>query len=268
MSSAVTTELVPLTGDAHALLVTLNRPDKLNALNPAVVSGLVAGLQQAAETDSVRVVLITGAGRAFCAGGDLDSYRGSQRDPDGFPATIDTFQAMCRTIRELSKPVVALVNGITAAGGLELTIACDFAYLADSARIGDCHLNYGQIGGGGALAVLPRIIGVARARELVFSGRFLSAAEALDWGLVNRVVPDESLLKSGVEFAEEVARKSPLAVASAKEIMNTGWAEAGSLHSALRLERERTALYCLTREDPQEGLQAFVERREPRYTGR
>lgn len=250
-----------------AMIIWLNRPDALNALNDDLVSGLSAALRDAECDSAVRTVLITGRGRAFCAGGDLHKYLDSQRDPTGFPATIDTFQKLCADIRAGSKPVVALVNGIAVAGGLELILGCDFAMASVSASIGDCHLNFGQIGGGGALAALPRMVGPARARELIFSARRLNSTEAVEWGLVSSVHEDDDLIDAGLDFARGVAAKSALAVANAKYVLNTGWAEGGSLHSALRLERERTALYCLTSSDPQEGLRAFAEKRKPHYRG-
>jgi enoyl-CoA hydratase len=168
----------------------------------------------------------------------------------------------------MRKPVVALVNGIAAAGGLELLLSCDFAYAVRSARIGDLHLNYGQMGGGGVLALLPRVIGPTRARELVFSADFLTAEQALEWGLVNRIVDDDRMVEAALELAERVATKSAAAVAGAKSVMNSAWADGTGLDAALRLERERTALYCLTLPDSREGLEAFAEKRTPRFAGR
>lgn len=269
LDDVVESELVPLPGvKAGAALIRLNRPEALNALDTATLQELGLALGAADADDRVGTVLITGRGRAFCAGGDLKSYIALQRDPVAFPAYVDLLHRVFGAIKYLSKPVVALVNGVTAAGGLELLLACDFAYAAESAQIGDAHLNYGQMGGGGALALLPRVIGPTRARELFFSARLLSAPEARDWGLVNRVVPDNELLAAGLAFAAGVATKSPAAVASAKYVMNAGWADGTGVEPALRLERERTALYCLTLPDSMEGLQAFAEKRQPRYPGR
>ncbi len=139
-------------------------------------------------------MLVTGAGRAFSAGGDLKRYVTLQRDPVAFPRFVAELHRVFGRLRELPVPVIALVNGVTAAGGLELMLSCDFAVAARSARIGDGHLNYGQMGGGGVLTLLPRSIGRERAAELVFTGRFLDAEEARAWGLVNRVVDDDALL--------------------------------------------------------------------------
>src|SRR5262249_20285876 len=136
-----------------------------------------------------------------------------------------------------------------------------------SASVMDGHLNYGQMGGGGVLTLLPRIVGVQRAAELILSGRVLSSDELVEWGLVSRVVEDDELLPAGIAFAGEVAAKSPLAVANAKRVMNAVWADTGPLEAGLRFERERNAFYCLTAFDAREGLEAFSERRRPRFRG-
>jgi enoyl-CoA hydratase len=213
-------------------------------------------------------VLFTGAGRAFSAGGDLESYVELQRDPVAFPRFVADIHRVFGRLRDLPVPVVALVNGVTAAGGLELVLNCDFALVARSARIGDGHLNFGQMGGGGVLTLLPRVVGLARASELIFSGRFLSADEAVEWGLAIRSVEDAELRESGLAFARQVALKSPLAVANAKAVLQGLWAANGDLTSGLRFERERNAYYCLTSEDAPEGLQAFRQKRPPRFRGR
>jgi enoyl-CoA hydratase len=252
---------------AHVALLTLNRPEQLNAIDWDTIRALDSALDEVQTDRSVRALLITGAGRAFSAGGDLKGYIALQRDPVRFPQFVADLHHTFGRLRQLSIPAVALVNGVTAAGGLELLLSCDFAVAAESARIGDGHLNFGQMGGGGVLTLLPRLVGLQKATELVFSGRFLDAREAERWGLVSRCVADEALLDVGMEFAEEVARKSPLAVANAKEVMNALWAEGGPLDAGLRYEREKNAYYCLTSHDAPEGLQAFAEKRTPRFRG-
>jgi enoyl-CoA hydratase len=124
------------------------------------------------------------------------------------------------------------------------------------------------MGGGGVLTLLPRAVGPARARELVFTGRLMEAREAADWGLVSRVVPDSDLIAAGEAFAREVAKKSPLAVANAKQVMNAAWSDGTGVPAAMRLEREVTARYCLTSADAHEGLDAFASKRKPHFTGR
>jgi enoyl-CoA hydratase len=264
----VLVERHPLQQDgAVAAVITLNRPDQLNAIDWDMVHALDAAID-AVETDrSVRIALVTGAGRAFSAGGDLKGYVALQRDPVRFPQFVGDLHRTFGRLRTLRVPAVALVNGVTAAGGLELLLGCDLAIAAQSARIGDGHLNFGQMGGGGVLTLLPRLIGLQKASELIFSGRFLDAAEAERWGLVSRCVPDAELLGAGLEFAEQVAKKSPLAVANAKQVMNSLWAGGVPLEPALAYELQKNAYYCLTSNDAREGLQAFAEKRQPRFTG-
>ncbi len=253
--------------DAAAMLLRLNRPEQLNPIDTATLDALDGLLDDVLADPSVRVILVTGAGRAFSAGGDLKAYQTLQRDPVEFPRFLQHLHRVFGRLRSAPVPVVALVNGVTAAGGLELILNCDFAIAARTARIGDGHLNFGQMGGGGVLTLLPRAVGRARAAELIFSGRFLDAAEAVAWGLVNRVVEDEDLVPEGLALARDMAAKSPLALSNAKEVLHAVWADNAGVESGLRFERERDAFYCLTSSDAPEGLAAFAEKRPPRFTG-
>jgi len=255
-------------GRDRAAIIRLNRPEQLNPIDWDTVHELDARLDEIDADASVRCVLVTGNGRAFSAGGDLKSYTKLQTDPVAFPQFVADIHRVFGRFRTLRVPVVALVNGVTAAGGLELILNCDFTLVAASARIGDGHLNFGQMGGGGVLTLLPRVIGKSRAAELIFSGRFLDAGQAVEWGLASRVVADDALLDEGLAFARSVADKSPLAIANAKHVMNTLWADNGSVDGALRFELERDAFYCLTSHDAPEGLAAFSEKRKPRFRGR
>jgi len=253
---------------AVAGVLRLNRPDQLNPIDGRVLDELDAAVTELVEDRRVRAILITGVGRAFSAGGDLKAYIALQRDPVRFPRFVSELHRVFGRLRALPVPVVALVNGVTAAGGLELLLNCDFAIAGTAARIGDGHLNFGQMGGGGVLTLLPRAIGRARAAELMLSGRFLDADEAVAWGLASRVVADEELLDAGLDFARQVAEKSPLAVANAKQVMHDVWSENGSVASGLDYELARDAYYCLTSADAPEGLAAFAEKRRPRFRGR
>lgn len=249
-------------------LVTFNRPDQMNPLDWVTLQELRRVFDELAQDDSVRVVAITGAGRAFSAGGDMKKYQALQQHPVDFPRFLaDTHETFTR-IGGYPKPYIALVNGIAVAGGIELILSCDLAICSEAARIGDAHLNFGQMGGGGVLTLLPRAIGPARARELVFSGRILSPADALRWGLVNSVVAADQLIEAGLVFARTVAEKSALSVANAKMVMNSALDEGTGVSSGLRLEREVTARYCLTSSDAREGLEAFAAKRKPQFTGR
>ena len=255
-------------GDAVLGLVTMNRPEELNPLDWDTVRELDRVFGELASDPAVRVVAVTGAGRAFSAGGYMKKYQQLQRHPTDFPQFLADIHAMFLRIGEYPKPYVALMNGVSVAGGTELMLSCDLAMAGESARIGDAHLPFGQMGGGGVLTMLPRAIGPARARELIFTGRLLEPAEALDWGLVSKVVPDAGLIDAGLAFAREVAKKSPLAVANAKRVLNAALSEGTGVPAAMRLEREVTARYCLTSDDAHEGLEAFAQKRKPRFTGR
>ena len=265
---SVLVERVSVGDGMFAGLLTLNRPGAMNPLDTAMVAGIDAGLVELGDDPTVRAVLITGAGTAFCAGGDLKKYIELQSDTDRWPEIMETNHQMFSRIRSLPKPVVALVNGVTVAGGLEILVNCDFAYAGRSARIGDGHLRYGQMGGAGALAILPHLIGPARARELVFSGDLLSADEVCDLGLVNKVFEDDDLIEAGLRFARTVASRSPLAEANAKFVINEGLESGYGFRSHMRLELERTTRYVLTSADSREGLAAFSEKRAPYFTGR
>lgn len=246
-------------------VISLNRPDKLNPLDWDTIVELKDLLWEFSESDEIRVVSLTGKGKAFSAGGDLKSYIQLQRDETRFWRFTGLFHSICGLIEEMRRPVVALVNGYCVAGGLELLLACDFAYAEESALIGDGHINYGQMGGGGDLSRLVRRIYPARARELLYSGRLLSAREALDWGLVNKVVPDGKLVEEALRFANEVATKSPLALGNMKEMVNKAMKMREG--DSLALERLMCHHYCLTSHDAREGLASFAEKRKADYKG-
>lgn len=253
--------------DAELAVLTLDRPGELNPLDHDTIHALREAFDELDRDPRIRAIAVTGAGRAFSAGGDMKRYRTLQRDPLGFPAFLTDLHGLLAAMGAAATPVVALVNGIAVAGGIELLLACDFAVAAQSARIGDAHLPYGQMGGGGSLTLLPRTVGPSRARELVFTGRLLPAAEAKEWGLVSRVVPDADLLAAGIEIGRGLAARSPLAVANAKRTLNAAYWDGTAITAGLRLERETAARYGLTSADAHEGLAAFAEKRSPRYTG-
>ena len=263
-------ERLPIEGhpSACAALLTLNRPAELNPLDLGMLVRLRELLEECDADTTVRTVLITGAGTAFSAGGNLKKYIEMQKNPTVWSEFLEEAHRTFLSMRSIGKPVVSLVNGVAVAGGLEVIVCSDFAYAAASARIGDAHLRFGQMGGGGALSLIPRAIGAQRARELIFSGRILPAAEALEWNLVSKVVPDEELIAAGLEFSELVARMSPLAVANVKFVINESLESGLGVSAQMRLELERAARYNLTSHDAAEGLIAFSEKRKPDFMGR
>jgi enoyl-CoA hydratase len=223
-------------------------------------------MEELAADPAVRVIAITGSGKAFCAGGDLKKYLTLQKEEVNFWNYSEEMHQLFNFIQfDVPKPVIALVNGVTAAGGTEMLLACDFAYMAESARIGDAHLNFGMMGGGGVLARLPRAILPNHAREMMFTSKFYKAEDCYRWGLVNRVVPDGELLDAGLEFANIVATKSPLAVRNMRQVSNRGLKM--RLEDALALELQVAFHYCRMSFDAQEGLAAFAEKRKPQFRG-
>lgn len=243
-----------------ATLITLNRPEKLNPLDWATVRELGSAV---AELGSGAPVLLTGAGRAFCAGGDLAGYVGLYQRPDEFRGFLDDFKNMLLAMEASERVFIAVVNGACAAGGLELLLACDMVIASEDAQIGDAHLNFGQLPGAGGSQRLPRAIGALRAKHLMLTGRFLSAREAMDIGLVNEVVSGDLLMQRAREFAEVLGAKSAAGLSGVKHLVNEGLQM--GLGDALDYEIDYVHRYATTHPDATEGLRAFAEKRKPTY---
>jgi enoyl-CoA hydratase/carnithine racemase len=210
----------------------------------------------------VRVVTLAGAGRAFCAGADLEAVKDLVADAERWRAFIERWHRVFDRIEALPVPVVAGVHGMALAGGLELVLVADLVVAEAGARLGDQHANFGLVAGGGGTQRLPRIVGPRRARELMLTGRWLTAEEAHDWGLVNRVVPAGTLTVALAEMARDLAAKSVAAGAVVKAL--AGRALDVDLASGLALERALVARHMRS-PDVAEGLRAFAEKRPPRF---
>jgi 2-(1,2-epoxy-1,2-dihydrophenyl)acetyl-CoA isomerase len=246
--------------------LTLHRPDRFNALDNETFAELALVLPDLAERADVRVLVITGAGKAFCAGGDVKGQ------PTRFEWEGDRHLSRIRAIHfgvvkvlaVMDKPTLALVNGVAAGGGLSLALACDLRLAGESARFGAGFRRVALSVDMGLSYLLPRAVGTSKALEILFTGDLLDAEEALRIGLVNRVVPDASLLEEGRSVARSIASGPTLALKNAKQAVRHG---AGSdLDAALEREAELQAM-CLLSEDHREGVRAFLEKREPKFKG-
>jgi enoyl-CoA hydratase/carnithine racemase len=242
--------LVVQRGDG-VVLATLNRPEALNALDAALLEALGAAFRSLGE--GTRAVVLTGARRAFCTGADLKARAGM--DVAQWRAHHETLRDAFAAVRECPYPTIAAVEGFALAGGLELALACDLVVAGDEAQLGLPEVTRGIMPGAGGTVALPALVGAARAKELIFTGRRLDAATAAEWGLVARVAPAGAAAEAALELAREIAANAPLAVRAAKR--------------AIDGENELEAYWsCIPSEDQREGIRAFVERREARFEGR
>jgi enoyl-CoA hydratase len=250
-------------------LLRLNRPDRLNALSPEMVAAIPDALTTVAAQRACRVIILTGAGRGFCAGLDLHATTSSS---DGFgrgPARMlegqERFSSMIATLRSLRQPVIAAVNGAAAGAGFALALGSDIRIAASSARFHVAAVKLGLSGGEcGMSYLLPRYVGAARAFELLLTGRPFDAAEAERIGLVARVVADEELVETALEIAAAIVANSPLAMWLTKQVVWTNL-DASSFESAIELEN-RTQVLASMSGDSAEAMRAFVEKRPPVFS--
>ncbi len=248
----------------------LNRPEALNALDRRTLEALAAGVARAQADEQVRVLVLTGTGRAFCAGGDIkallhDAAAGGSAAATGEEDYIDVVARCFAAVRALRKPLIGAVNGVTAGGGLELLLCCDMVLAAEDALLGDGHANFGIFPGGGSAALLPRRLPLNVAKQLLFSGELLPAARWQTWGLVNELVPPEALQTRTQALADALSRKSPVLLERLKRVADASADK--SLADALRQELFELRAHMRT-QDMREGTTAFVEKRQPHYIGR
>jgi enoyl-CoA hydratase len=246
-------------------ILTLNRPEKLNALSPDLMKELYDALSDADKDDSVRVIIITGGDSVFAAGADLEAMAAAGLD------VVQAFRARFARnnpydfIEQIGKPVIAAIAGYALGGGCELAMCCDLRIAAETAQFGQPEIRVGLIPGAGGTQRLPRLIGMTRAKELVMLGEFIGAEEAKQVGLVNAVVPADRLLDEAKKLAAKLIQRPPFGLRLAKMVMNIGADR--DLQSALALEREAFAMLFAT-EDQKEGIRAFNEKRKPDFKGR
>ncbi|WP_219837235.1 enoyl-CoA hydratase-related protein [Paenibacillus sp. R14(2021)] len=245
--------------------IQLSRPDKLNALDVAMLEELNRIVEAVSrDTRGVRAVVIEGEGRAFCAGADLKERR-ALHNSEQIRAGVAQIKAVFDALARLPQPTIAAMNGLALGGGLELALSCDFRYAVRGAMLGLTEVSLGIIPGAGGTQRLPRLIGAARAKELILTGRRITAEQAYDWGIVSGLADDrEQLHAMCLQLANETLANAPLAVYQAKAAINRG---AGTdLRTALAIETEEYEALLPTK-DRAEALEAFHEKRPPRFSG-
>jgi enoyl-CoA hydratase len=247
--------------------IRLNRPEALNTLTPSLVAEFSAALDQAIQDPDVIAVVLSGIGRAFCAGADL-KFLGElppEQRAESTAAFLESVLRLMARLEKFPKPVVCAVNGLATGGGMELLLCCDIVIATQSARLGDGHANFGLLPGGGASVRLPRKIGPTRAKYLLFTGELLHATDFLAAGLVNEVTPEGELEHAVERFVAKLSTKSPIGLRRMKELVDDGLEQ--TKDTALRLELVASALHAHSF-DMQEGIAAFNEKRKPRFEGR
>ncbi len=250
--------------DGEIAVVTINRPQALNALNDSVVTELRQAFEELGKDDGIRVIILTGAGeKAFVAGADIGEL--AQCDTLGGIQTARKGQHLMFQIQWHNKPVIAAVNGFALGGGCEIAMACDIRIASDKSKFGQPEVNLGIIPGYGGTQRLPRLVGMGKAKELIFTGDMVDAQEALRIGLVDKVVPAGDLMKEAKEMAKKIASKGPVAVRLAKQAINFG--ANVDLSSGCIYEADQFGIVCTT-EDKVEGTKAFLEKRKAEFKGR
>ncbi len=242
--------------------ITLNRPERKNALNLQLLEELGQAVKAIEEDDETRAVVLTGGDKFFCAGADIEML-------GQFPSLVKQFRFACEkmtvhSLAKLRKPTIAAVAGYALGGGCELALACDLRIASSTAVFGMPEVGLGMIPGAGGTQRLPRLIGAGRAKEMIFTGEFISAEEAHRIGLVNRVVVPERLIEEAGGLAQKLAHKAPLALQAAKAAIDEGLNV--DLEMGLRYEAHGNVLLAGTR-DREEGIRAFLEKRSPVFTG-
>jgi len=249
--------------DAGVATITLNRADKLNPLDWQTIKELLSCVRRLERDKAVRVVIITGAGRAFSAGGDLNGYLDLYAKADEFRAFLRDFFSLCEEIEGSEKIYVAAVNGVAVAGGIELILACDLVLMSAEAQIGDGHLNFAQLPGAGGSQRLPRAVGILQAKRLILTGELIDAEEAKAIGLVTKIVAGDELERVVQDLARSLLEKSAAALKGAKHLVNEGMTlERGK---ALAMEMDFVHDYATNHPDAMEGLRAFQEKRPAKF---
>jgi 2-(1,2-epoxy-1,2-dihydrophenyl)acetyl-CoA isomerase len=247
--------------------ITLNRPRALNALHAEMIEELLEAVGLAGEDKDVKVLILTGVGRAFCFGVDISEFTEGQEHPakDVTWSLLLKSQKIIRLLSGMPKPTIAALNGFATGLGLDLALACDLRIAAERAKLGEAFVSMGLLPDGGGTFFLPRLVGLAKAAQMIFTGEPITSPEAERIGLINQVVPTQDLVKCAQELADKLAKGPSLALGLAKEAIWRNLSE--DLDSALNFEAQSQKT-CLESEDQREAVKAFVQRREPFFRGK
>lgn len=253
-----------LSAEGEIGILTINRPKALNALNIETLQDIQMGIREVKENPALRVLILTGAGdKAFVAGADISEMRGMN------PIEAVNFSKMghrtLNMIQDLDRPVIAAVNGFALGGGTEIAIACDFIYASENARFGQPEVTLGIFPGFGGTQRLPRLIGKGKAKELILTGKMITAQEAFQMGIVNRIFPQASLMEETKKVAAQIAANGAVAVRLAKMLVDSGFNM--DLADACAFESYAFGIGFAT-EDQREGMTAFIEKRKPNFKGK
>ena len=261
-------ETLILKKEAFIATLILNRPEKLNIFNEKMFEELDMALEDAGKDDGTRVLVLTGAGRAFCAGGDVGNMPGAEKgqSPEDYRQHLLRLQKVYIKLHHFEKPTIAMVNGAAVGGGFDLALSCDMRVGSEKSKFMVAFTRIGLIPGTGGMYFMPRILGMAKACELIFTGDFITGEEAKKAGILSKLVPSEDLEKETMKLAGKIAKGPPIAIKLAKMQLYRGL-ELSNLDAALQYTAA-AQLIVFESEDHKEGIRAFMEKREPIFKGR
>ncbi len=252
----------------HIATITLNRPDVLNAFTEEMIEAWVAALQECRDNDDIHVVVLTGAGRAFCAGGDVRAMKESpdRNNPNLTKSRLwDMVQNIPKTLQEMDKPIIAAVNGPATGAGMDMASMCDIRIAAESAKFAESYVRMGLVPGAGGCWFLPRLVGMPKALELLYTADFVEAAEAKEIGLVNHVYPDDELMEQTYKLATKIARRAPISVRLIKRATYQGQ----RIDLVTHLDQISSHMtIARSSDDHMEAVDAFLEKRHPVFKGK
>ncbi|SKC49602.1 enoyl-CoA hydratase/isomerase family protein [Maledivibacter halophilus] len=244
--------------------IIMNRTKVLNTLHPDLITEFLTALKDVKEDDEIKVIVVTGAGRAFCAGGDLPYIESIDNPIDG-KKYIKMAGSIVMGITKMEKPVIAMVNGVAAGAGFNIALACDIIYCSKSARFAQSFSKVGLVPDCGGSYLLPRAVGSHKAKELMFTGELINSETAYELGFLNKVVDDDKLKEETYKFAEKLVKAAPIPLAFIKTSVNQS--ERLTLEDALEVESDKQS-FCLQTQDNKEGVRAFKEKRAPIFSGK